>query len=742
MTMFLAPYTAIADIDGSPLDAGFLFFGEYGKDPELFPVEVFWDADFTIPAAQPIRTRNGYPIRNGSPCKIYLKQAEHSLVVKNKNLSAVLVEMNNKGISSSLLVRPDGNTVETSLVEIDAALSTKASSEYVDNQVGLMAPQATTYNKSEVDTALALKAPQATTYTKAEVDTTFAAYVGGRKAFTTLALAQAAQSSLPANTAIEVTNDPTSSNNGTYQWNGTTLTKSAYDPLTQAKSYTDYTVVETIALKNSDDPSIICIVSDAEGNALVWIEKSTGIFKAAGLLQDIFSKIYQIKTHDDPDVIPLSIDSAGNVMAGFYKSSGKFFAAGLDSVGSSVQTKAYKYFAQKPLSLEINHILSYGQSLTVGATATTILSASQPYYNTTFNTGPRQDTAATSVVPLVEQFNNPSSDGYTNRGETHCSGMANYASLAMSQENSVDPADHIIFASTAGHGGYTIDQLKKGAAWYSVLIDHVNKAKELNVGKTYHVPVIPWIQGENNAVSGGLQTPYATYKAALAQLQTDVDADVKAITSQVDPVRFITYQMSYAARTWPDIAKAQLDLVRENENFMLATPMYHFPYAGDNVHLTSVGYKWMGAYFGRAYKQYMIEGRKPDFIDPLSAQIVGSQIIIKFDVPTLPLRIDTTTLASTTNAGFKVMNGASEIAITSVIASDDTVILQLASSPSDDVQVRYALDYLATGLSITGGASGNLRDSTTDSVLIAGVEKPLYHVCPHFELTAFLDKGI
>ena len=77
------------------------------------------------------------------------------------------------------------------------------------------------------------------TYTKSEVDTTFAAYVGGRKAYTTLALAQADQANLPANTAIEVTNDTTSSNNGTYQWNGTTLTKSAYDPLTQSKAYAD-----------------------------------------------------------------------------------------------------------------------------------------------------------------------------------------------------------------------------------------------------------------------------------------------------------------------------------------------------------------------------------------------------------------------------------------------------------------------------------------------------------------------
>ena len=81
---------------------------------------------------------------------------------------------------------------------------------------------------------------------KAEVDTALAAYVGGRKAYKTLALAQAAQSSLSANTAIEVTNDPTSSNNGTYQWDGTTLTKSTYDPVGLANKYTDAKLSESV----------------------------------------------------------------------------------------------------------------------------------------------------------------------------------------------------------------------------------------------------------------------------------------------------------------------------------------------------------------------------------------------------------------------------------------------------------------------------------------------------------------
>ena len=71
----------------------------------------------------------------------------------------------------------------------------------------------------------------------ANINTAIAAYVGGRKAYITLADAQADRANLLANTAVEVTND--GANNGTYQWDGTTLIKSNYDPLTQAKGYTD-----------------------------------------------------------------------------------------------------------------------------------------------------------------------------------------------------------------------------------------------------------------------------------------------------------------------------------------------------------------------------------------------------------------------------------------------------------------------------------------------------------------------
>ena len=76
---------------------------------------------------------------------------------------------------------------------------------------------------------------------------------GGKYGFITLSDAQAAQASLPANSVVEVTNDTTSSNNGTYQWNGADLTKSAYDPLTQSKKFTQSSLNESIVKANGSD---------------------------------------------------------------------------------------------------------------------------------------------------------------------------------------------------------------------------------------------------------------------------------------------------------------------------------------------------------------------------------------------------------------------------------------------------------------------------------------------------------
>ena len=71
---------------------------------------------------------------------------------------------------------------------------------------------------------------------KDAVDQQLKTLPSGHKGYATLADAQAAQASLPANTLVEVTNDSDTAKNGVYLWNGTTLTKSTYDVLSQAKA--------------------------------------------------------------------------------------------------------------------------------------------------------------------------------------------------------------------------------------------------------------------------------------------------------------------------------------------------------------------------------------------------------------------------------------------------------------------------------------------------------------------------
>lgn len=60
-----------------------------------------------------------------------------------------------------------------------------------------------------------------------------------QKAYTTEALMIADKAEIPANTSVMVTNDTAPSKNGLYAYNGTTFTKSGYDPLAQANTYTD-----------------------------------------------------------------------------------------------------------------------------------------------------------------------------------------------------------------------------------------------------------------------------------------------------------------------------------------------------------------------------------------------------------------------------------------------------------------------------------------------------------------------
>jgi len=72
------PFNFYPGRDGTPLQGGYLYFGEPFQDPELQPLQAYWDDANTQPAARPIRTINGYPARNGAPAQVFVA-AQYSM---------------------------------------------------------------------------------------------------------------------------------------------------------------------------------------------------------------------------------------------------------------------------------------------------------------------------------------------------------------------------------------------------------------------------------------------------------------------------------------------------------------------------------------------------------------------------------------------------------------------------------------------------------------------------------------
>jgi len=109
------PFPIFTDIDGQPLEDGFVWIGQANLDPQVNPINVFWDAALTIPAGQPIRTLAGYPANSGTPARLYVN-SDYSIRVMNKNGSAVYSSLNDNlffNSGGSVGVNASGNGVQT-----------------------------------------------------------------------------------------------------------------------------------------------------------------------------------------------------------------------------------------------------------------------------------------------------------------------------------------------------------------------------------------------------------------------------------------------------------------------------------------------------------------------------------------------------------------------------------------------------------------------------------------------------
>jgi hypothetical protein len=127
-TLQINPFEFMTDINGDPLDAGYIYIGVENLDPETNPISVYYDSAMTIPVSQPIRTVAGFVLNAGLPAVLYVGSA-YSTRVRNKNL----VQIYYVPSSSVMLV---SNPIMTSLSSSGGA-ALVGSSDYITVQAAL-----------------------------------------------------------------------------------------------------------------------------------------------------------------------------------------------------------------------------------------------------------------------------------------------------------------------------------------------------------------------------------------------------------------------------------------------------------------------------------------------------------------------------------------------------------------------------------------------------------------------------
>lgn len=120
MTKLTNPVPLFLDLRGALLDAGRIWIGAAGQDPEMNPIAVFWDADRTIAADQPLKTMGGRIVNGAYPGSIYF--AEDNFSIRTRDADGNLVDYTPAASGSATQYQPFDDDL--------AAIAALATTEY------------------------------------------------------------------------------------------------------------------------------------------------------------------------------------------------------------------------------------------------------------------------------------------------------------------------------------------------------------------------------------------------------------------------------------------------------------------------------------------------------------------------------------------------------------------------------------------------------------------------------------
>lgn len=367
---------------------------------------------------------------------------------------------------------------------------------------------------------------------------------------------------------------------------------------------------------------------------------------------------------------------------------------------------------------DITMLIGYGQSLAQGTGASS--SDSNLSNSITFSTG----ISVSSASPTSATFVNLSA---TSSFTAISASLVSLITL-LQLENGIDLEKYgnKYLVATGGLSGSGILGISKGSVYYTRMIEAVQKGKELAnaEGKSFSVGVICWNQGE----SGSGTTEKLPYYNNLNQVFTDFSTDIQAITGQVQPVKFVTYQTSPAKGLWypsgqpteqpgdiflntvMGVQSAQIQLAKDRADTYFCGSMYQFTH-GDFYHPIDMAV--VGMQQGVAIKRILVDNIEFPTFSYKSFEVInysGSFFVrVTFDPPVRPIRFDVSGSSwfnpngLQPNYGFKVLkSGIDIISGLPTIVRGDTVVIPVSEDPVGS-NVEYAVDGHFGG--------GNLCDS-------------------------------
>lgn len=399
---------------------------------------------------------------------------------------------------------------------------------------------------------------------------------------------------------------------------------------------------------------------------------------------------------------------------------------------------------------DVNMIINYGQSLSVGGGAASI---NDDFKNTLSFPGGINEWSCDLNIDDKSQVDTFYGDTLVYIKDMQKKDFPPISSCALAwmslleKENNIDLSnfDYQFLLSTPGYSGIQIEGLAKPGRFpgyvspvgeqgffYRRLLMGVQKGMENahREGKTFGVPCLFYVQGEAN-----VGQTVDEYYSSLKQLFDDLNTDIKSITGQKDDVAFITYQMSsYESRNCNSgPTYAQLQLVRDQDNVYLGGPMYQYDYGTDIYH--PVDRAVIGLQAGIAAKRIINDGKPLPLFYPKSCLVQHSGdswlLSILFDVPVPPMRFVTDVPddwhninGKQPNYGFAlVKDGVDIIASEPVIKRGNTLVIKCNQNP-----MGASLNYATTGH--YGG--GNLCDSQNITIRCKNIDYKIDNFCPTF----------